>query len=124
MNNEFLVALNGKIFIHRSFEMLSKCKVKIKKGGLRWQSSIESWIILPNLIRKILLYLHGRGLKDKENDHLQNHSSQESCIIHSQGFIQLTQLVACPGAQYLKHFFPILNTQRGEIEELEGYSGN
>ena len=124
MNNEFLVALNGKILIHRSFEMLSKCKVKIKKGGLRWQSSIESWIILPNLIRKKLLYLHGRGLNDKENDNLQNHSSQESCIIHSEGFIQLPQLVARPGAQYLKHFIPILNTQRGEIEELEGYSGN
>lgn len=35
MKNEFLVALNGKILIHMSFEMLSKCKVKIKKGGLR-----------------------------------------------------------------------------------------
>ena len=123
MNNEFLVALNGKILIHRSFEMLSECKVKIKKGGLRWQSSIESWIILPNLIRKKLLYLHGRGINDKENDHLQNHFSQESCINHSEGFIQLNTIGCLTWSTIFKTFFPILNTQR-EIEELEGYSGN
>ena len=123
MNNEFLVALNGKILIHRSFEMLSECKVKIKKGGLRWHSSIESWIILPNLIRKKLLYLHGSGINDKENDHLQNYSSQESCINHSEGFIQLNTIGCLTWSTIFKTFFPILNTQR-EIEELEGYSGN
>lgn len=35
MNNEFPVALNIYIYMYRSFEMLSVCKVKIKKGGLR-----------------------------------------------------------------------------------------